>query len=48
VRNGDADGEPTLCALGDMVVDMLPAPSAGAGPEGTTPRAGLDAARAAR
>src|SRR5688500_20212320 len=27
-----------LCVLGELVVDMLPVPSAGAGPEGTAPQ----------
>ncbi|MCZ2861050.1 PfkB family carbohydrate kinase [Blastococcus sp. VKM Ac-2987] len=28
---------PTLCVLGELVVDLLPVPEAGAGPEGTAP-----------
>ncbi|TKJ20129.1 PfkB family carbohydrate kinase [Blastococcus sp. CCUG 61487] len=31
-------GKPTLCVLGELVVDLLPVPEAGAGPEGTAPR----------
>ncbi|WP_104525170.1 PfkB family carbohydrate kinase [Blastococcus atacamensis] len=31
-------GDPTLCVLGELVVDLLPVPEAGAGPEGTAPR----------
>jgi fructokinase len=38
VQNGDAGGSPMLCVLGELVVDMLPVPSAGAGPEGTAPQ----------
>jgi fructokinase len=38
VRTGDADGDPMLCVLGELVVDMLPVPAAGAGPEGTAPQ----------
>jgi fructokinase len=30
-----------LCVPGELVVDLLPAPSAGAGPEGTAPRLGV-------
>ncbi len=29
---------PKLCVLGELVVDLLPAPGAGAGPEGTAPQ----------
>lgn len=29
---------PTLCVLGELVVDLLPVPEAGAGPEGTAPQ----------
>jgi fructokinase len=29
---------PLLCVLGELVVDLLPVPEAGAGPEGTAPR----------
>ncbi|RBY90945.1 PfkB family carbohydrate kinase [Blastococcus sp. TF02A-30] len=29
---------PTLCVLGELVVDLLPVPVAGAGPEGTAPQ----------
>ncbi len=29
---------PTLCVLGELVVDMLPVPEAGSGPEGTAPQ----------
>ena len=38
MRNGGPGGEPLLCVLGEMVVDMLPVPTAGAGPEGTAPQ----------
>ncbi|WP_040339895.1 PfkB family carbohydrate kinase [Candidatus Blastococcus massiliensis] len=31
-------GKPTLCVLGELVVDLLPVPEAGAGPEGTAPQ----------
>ena len=30
--------EPTLCVLGELVVDLIPVPGADAGPEGTAPR----------
>jgi fructokinase len=30
--------KPTLCVLGELVVDLLPVPEAGAGPEGTAPQ----------
>ena len=29
---------PTLCVLGELVVDLLPVPEAGSGPEGTAPQ----------
>jgi fructokinase len=29
---------PTLCVLGELVVDLLPVPEAGAGPQGTAPQ----------
>ena len=29
---------PTLCVLGELVVDLLPVPEAGAGPDGTAPQ----------
>ncbi len=32
------EGEPNLTVLGELVVDMLPDPGAGAGPHGTAPR----------
>ena len=31
-------GSPILCVLGELVVDLLPVPEAGAGPEGTAPQ----------
>lgn len=31
-------GKPTLCVLGELVVDLLPVPGADAGPEGTAPQ----------
>ncbi|WP_233491679.1 PfkB family carbohydrate kinase [Blastococcus sp. TBT05-19] len=31
-------GSPSLCVLGELVVDLLPVPEAGAGPEGTAPQ----------
>src|SRR5688500_13644543 len=38
VTSGDAGrGSAVLAVLGELVVDMLPVPSAGAGPEGTAP-----------
>jgi len=30
--------EPMLCVLGELVVDLIPVPEAGAGPEGTAPQ----------
>ena len=41
MRTGDADDDARLRVLGELVVDMLPVPSAGAGPEGTAPRSGV-------
>jgi fructokinase len=39
VTSGDAGrGDAVLAVLGELVVDMLPVPSAGAGPEGTAPQ----------
>ncbi|WP_245159906.1 PfkB family carbohydrate kinase [Blastococcus sp. CT_GayMR19] len=40
MRSGDAGpgGDSQLCVLGELVVDMLPVPTAGAGPEGTAPQ----------
>ena len=38
MANGGAGGDPMLCVLGELVVDMLPVPTAGAGPEGTAPQ----------
>jgi fructokinase len=35
---GSADDAPVLAVLGELVVDLLPVPSAGAGPEGTAPQ----------
>jgi fructokinase len=31
-------GDPRLCVLGELVVDLLPVPEEGAGPEGTAPQ----------
>ena len=33
-----ASGDPMLCVLGELVVDLLPVPDAGAGPQGTAPQ----------
>ena len=33
-----ASGDPMLCVLGELVVDLLPVPEAGAGPQGTAPQ----------
>jgi fructokinase len=39
VTSGDADGAaPVLAVVGELVVDLLPVPSAGAGPQGTAPQ----------
>jgi fructokinase len=39
VTSADADGSgAVLAVLGELVVDLLPVPSAGAGPEGTAPQ----------
>src|SRR3954447_15070556 len=33
-----SSGDPMLIVLGELVVDLLPVPEAGAGPEGTAPQ----------
>ena len=40
MASGEAgsDGDPVLCVLGELVVDLLPVPEAGAGREGTAPQ----------
>ncbi len=40
MASGEAgpDGDPVLCVLGELVVDLLPVPAAGAGREGTAPQ----------
>jgi fructokinase len=38
VTSGDRGRHHVLCVLGELVVDLLPVPAAGAGPEGTAPQ----------